>query len=85
MAKPTRRTFVGGAAAAVATRALPILGANETVQLAVIGTGGRGRGHLRYFADVPGTRIAAICDVDQEARERASTIVRNSQGRAPKE
>ena len=85
MANRTRRMIVRGAAAAVATRSLPILGANDSVSLAVIGTGGRGRGHLGYFADVPGTRIAAICDVNQEARERASAIVRKSQGHAPKE
>ena len=85
MANPTRRMIVQGAAAAVATRSFPILGANDTVNLAVVGVGGRGRGHLGYFADVPGTRLAAICDVNQEARERAAAIVRKSEGNAPKE
>ena len=85
MANPTRRMIVQGAAAAVATRSFPILGANDTVNLAVVGAGGRGRGHLGYFADVPSTRLAAVCDVNQEARERASAIVRKSQGHAPKE
>lgn len=85
MPSTTRRHVLQGAAAAVATGALPVLGANDTVNLAVIGTGGRGRGHLRYFSEVPGTRIAAICDVNQEARERAAAIVRQLQGDAPKE
>lgn len=85
MANPSRRRFLAGAAAAVATQSLPVLGANDTVHLAVIGVGGRGRGHLRYFAEVPNTRLAAVCDVNQEARERAAAIVRQTQGHAPKE
>ena len=74
-----------GSAALVATRAMPVVGANETVNLAVIGTGGRGRGHIQYFSDVPGSRIVAVCDVNQEARERAAAMVRNLQESAPKE
>ena len=85
MTGPTRRKIVQAAGVAIASRAFPVLGANDSVNLAVIGTGGRGRGHLRYFADVPGTRITAICDVNQEARERASALVRSSQGHQPKE
>ncbi len=85
MESPSRRRILQGAAAVVATRAFPVLGANDTVNLAVIGAGGRGRGHLRYFAGVPGTRLAAVCDVNQEARERAAAIIRQSQGHAPKE
>ena len=85
MYQQNRRLVLKGAAAVVATRAFPVLGANDRVNLAVIGTGGRGRGHLQYFSEVPGTRLAAICDVNQEARERASAIVRKAQGHDPKE
>ncbi len=85
MASETRRRILQAAAATVATRAFPVRGANEAVHLAVIGTGGRGRGHLGYFSSIPGTRITAICDVNQEARERASAIVRGEQGHAPRE
>ena len=85
MESPSRRRILKAAGFAVATRALPVVGANDIVNLAVIGVGGRGRGHLRYFAGVPGTRLAAVCDVNQEARERASAIVRQVQGHAPKE
>ncbi len=81
----TRRRILQGAAFTAATKAFPVLGANDSVNLAVIGTGGRGRGHLNYFSQVPGARLAAICDVNQEARERASAIVRKLQGHAPKE
>ena len=85
MREPGRRQVLKGAGAAIATQAFPILGANDTVNLAVIGVGGRGRGHLQYFSDVSGARLAAVCDVNQEARERASAIVRQLQGHAPKE
>ena len=51
----------------------------------MIGTGGRGRGHIACFSSIPGARITAICDVNQEARERASAIVRREQGYAPRE
>lgn len=85
MANPTRRQIYRGAAAAVATRAFPILGANETVNLAVIGVGGRGRQHIRYFAGLPGARVAAVCDVNQEARERAVATARTAQDHAPRE
>ncbi len=84
MERPHRRLILKGAAATLATRALPVLGANDRVNLAVIGTGGRGRGHLQYFSEVPGTRLAAICDVNQEARERAAAIVRRAQGHEPR-
>jgi predicted dehydrogenase len=85
MMSDTRRNFVKGAAAAVATQAFPVRGANDSVNLAVVGVGGRGRGHLGFYADVPGTRLAAICDVNQEARERASAMVQKLQGHKPKE
>ncbi len=85
MMSDTRRNFVKGAAAVVATQAFPVRGANDSVNLAVVGVGGRGRGHLGYYADVPGVRLAAICDVNQEARERASAMVQKLQGHKPKE
>ena len=85
MTLQTRRAFVKGAASAAAARAFPVLGANDSVNLAVIGTGGRGRGHIRYFAGVPGARIAAVCDVNQAARERAAAAVRDAQGHKPRE
>ena len=85
MIRGNRRSFIHRVGAVAATSAFPVLGANETVNLAVIGTGGRGRGHLGFFSEVPGARIAAICDVNQAARERASAMVRKLQDRSPKE
>jgi predicted dehydrogenase len=61
-----------------------VLGANETVNVAVIGVGGRGRAHVSLLGKQPNTRIAAICDVNQEAQERAVAQVEKMQGHKPK-
>src|SRR5437870_6825366 len=37
--------------------------ANETLNIACLGTGGRCRALMRPLAAVPGVRIAAVCDV----------------------
>ncbi len=42
-----------------------ILGANDRVRVAICGVRGRGNDHLHGFARVPGTQIAALCDVDE--------------------
>ncbi len=64
----TRRVFLGAATAAAAMR---VWGANDRINLAIVGLGGRGTAHLKTYAKLPEVRIAAICDVDQAARERA--------------
>jgi predicted dehydrogenase len=66
-----RRDFLKTAGKAVtvgaATLALGgrVLGANERVRLAICGLRGRGKDHLNGFTHVPGTEIAAFCDVDE--------------------
>jgi predicted dehydrogenase len=63
-----RRDFVKGAAAVGAgLLVLPkdqILGANDRVNLAVIGRGGRGGGHIGWFNKVKNTKVVAVCDPD---------------------
>ena len=41
-----------------------ILGANDRVRVAICGLRGRGNNHIHGFARVPGTELAALCDVD---------------------
>src|SRR5947209_9445573 len=41
-----------------------VLGANDRVRVAICGLRGRGNDHLKGFTHVPGTEIAAFCDVD---------------------
>jgi len=53
---------VGAAALALGGK---ILGANDRVRVAICGTRGRGKDHIRGFSRVPGVEIAALCDVDE--------------------
>lgn len=73
--QPTRRQFLGTTAAAAATTwagartyaaeadAKP--GPNETVNMALIGCGGRGQGVMMEHMKVPGVRMIAVCDVNE--------------------
>ena len=62
-----RRFFETTAVAAGGFRAL---GANDRVNIAVVGARGRGRDHIVSFSTVPGARIAAVCDTDQAQVEQ---------------
>ena len=77
-----RRAFLQAAAAATAAR--PILGANERVNLAIVGLGGRGRDHINEYITVPNCRVEALCDVNQASLERAQAIVQKALGYTPK-
>ena len=64
-----RRQFIKrvvGTAAIASSKAFPaakILGANDRVNVALIGCGGRGRLLARLMREVPNVEIAAVCDV----------------------
>jgi len=80
-----RRSFLQGAAvAAVAGSASRILGANDRVNVAVVGLGGRGRAHVTEWAKVPGSRIVALCDVDQASLERGQALAEKATGEKAK-
>src|ERR1700736_1028107 len=74
-----RRTFIV-AGGALAMRAF---GANERVNVAIVGVGGRGRDHINSYVKVPGARIAALCDVDSAQTERGSVMVEKATGEKP--
>src|SRR5579884_2980640 len=74
--RTSRRFFIGAATAAAAAR---VWGANDRINVAIVGLGGRGSSHLNLYSKLPEARIAGICDIDQAARERAqATLVRNT-------
>jgi len=75
-----RRTFLLGAGLV----SLGARAANDAVGIGVIGLGGRGRDHLRYYSKLPDTRVVAICDVNQEQTERATQMVQKLQGNTPR-
>jgi predicted dehydrogenase len=72
-----RREFLKAAGSAVLTSRFGaritrgIRGANDRVNLAFIGLGRRGSANLGHAAQVPGFRIAAVCDVHPPALKRA--------------
>lgn len=77
----TRRFFVGAAAAASAMR---VWGANERVNLAIVGLGGRGSAHLGIYSRLNAEcKVVALCDVNQAAREKANaTLLKNTSEKA---
>ena len=74
-----RRTFLLGAGLV----SLGARAANDTVGIGVVGVGGRGRDHLKYYSQLPDARVVAICDVNQAQTERATQIVQQLQGGKP--
>ncbi|MGB7070405.1 MAG: Gfo/Idh/MocA family oxidoreductase [Pyrinomonadaceae bacterium] len=56
---------------------------HQTVRLALIGTGLRGRSVLGEFVNVPGVKVTAVCDVVQEKAEKAKAIVEKAGQPAP--
>ncbi len=78
----TRRFFIGAASAAAASR---VWGANDRVNVAIVGIGGRGTNHLNVYSKLPGARVAALCDVNQAAREVAQTTLVKNTGEKAKE
>ncbi len=66
---PSRRSFLAQSAAvaagvtALGVPAVQALGANDTINVGLIGTGGRTRHLMKALAKIPRARMAAVCDV----------------------
>jgi predicted dehydrogenase len=83
--RTSRRLFTQSAAAALATSQFPIRGANDRINLGIVGIGGRGKDHIEYYSTLDSDcRIAAVCDVNQAGRERGQAQVRKAKGYDPK-
>ena len=92
----TRRQFLedsmlAAAAAATASSATTVLAqekqnssANETVNVAVIGCGIRGRQHVNALVPLSGCQIAYVCDPDIERVDRLVKETEQAQGKPPK-
>ncbi len=83
----SRRDLIGGAAAAAAltilprpAAAAPAIAANDRINLACIGVGDQGTRDMKTFLDKPDVHIVAICDVDENHRNRARDIVNERYG-----
>lgn len=78
---PTRRAFLRQAATAAGALALPcfvpasargaggLVSPNDRIQVAVIGLGAMGMGHLRLLLGRSETQVLAVCDVDRTRRD----------------
>ena len=66
-----RRTLLRGAAALTAASYSRVLGANDKIQLGVIGCGERGRNDMSQFMMVPAVNVAAVCDIYGEQIDKA--------------
>jgi predicted dehydrogenase len=81
----SRRDFLATAGATLAASQWSrVLGANDRVNVAIVGLGGRGMDHLRQYAAIPGARISALCDVNQASVERAQAQAEKLTGEKPK-
>lgn len=69
-----RRNFIRASSLATASlSSAPLLwgnsykwnGANDRINVAVIGIGGQGKSHIREFSKLKNVEVAAICDVDE--------------------
>lgn len=85
-ANPARRAFLRTAARAAAVWTASsyarILGANEKINLGLIGAGERGRGVMRSFIKTGGVNVTAVCDVYAEMIDRAQKFAPEAKGSA---
>ena len=85
MNKVSRRSFFYSAGMALtAAQATRVMGANDRINMAVVGLGGRGRAHVTGYMQIPEAQITALCDVNQEALERAQAQVMRATQQTPK-
>jgi hypothetical protein len=68
----TRRFFLGALTAASAVR---VWGANDKVNVGIVGLGGRGTTHLNNYTGLSEAQVVGLCDVNQAAREKAQAVL----------
>lgn len=83
--KSNRRTFLKQSAAGAGLTLAATLpgniwarqhGANDAVNVAVVGLHGRGKQLLEHLLDLDGARVVAICDPDQAVLDRIRELIR---------
>ncbi|MGV8093249.1 MAG: Gfo/Idh/MocA family oxidoreductase [Mangrovibacterium sp.] len=60
-----------------------IMGANERVNVAVVGFHNRGIGHIRAYSQLENVSVAALCDIDQRLFAKAVTEIETLGGTKP--
>ena len=89
--KHSRRNFIKKAAvgavgiATLSARSYDnILGANDRINIAIVGLNGRGQGHIRAVANIKNVTIKALCDVDSRVLTKSVETVNKWTGASPK-
>ena len=93
--QPTRRDFIAtstktaaGVAAATAfigsTIPSKVLGANDRINIAVVGIRSRGSNHIEEWTKIPGVEITHLVDADENFFPEKVKMVTDRQGKAPK-
>ncbi len=87
----SRRAFLKSSAVAVAATtwsggvpSVVAAGANERIQLGIIGPGGMGMNLLRSFAPMPDVQVGWVCDPDENRARAAAREVEDRTGRPPR-
>jgi len=87
-----RESFVAGAAAGtlVSGTSVPtaasyskVIGANDRIRIALIGSGGQGRANLSKFIRIKDVECIAVCDVDDAQAARGVSMVEQGTGQKP--
>jgi predicted dehydrogenase len=52
-----------------------VWGANDKVNVGIVGLGGRGTSHLNTYTGLNEAQVVALCDVNQAAREKAQATL----------
>jgi predicted dehydrogenase len=77
-----RRDFIEASTAAfTALSASKVLGANDTVRVALVGCGGRGRSVAAQMQKAPNTEFTAVCDVYEQNAALASKQLTGSKAK----
>jgi len=81
----SRRSFVFGAGAAVASHLAsgPAMSANGRIRVAVLGVHGRGRHHIKGIMGQSDAEVAVICDPDSEVAESRASSFASACGKGP--
>ncbi|MCQ2164616.1 MAG: Gfo/Idh/MocA family oxidoreductase [Bacteroidales bacterium] len=75
--------FAGGKKKATASGAKRIIGANDTIRLAVIGVNSRGKALAKNFSKMPLCEVTHLCDCDSLALAACQAEVNKITGKTP--
>jgi predicted dehydrogenase len=84
----SRRDLIKGASAATVAAAFwypsgKVLGANDRVNVAVIGIRGQGGAHIGGFPALPGVKLKTLCDIDENTFGKRIAEVEKKHGYKP--